>query len=57
MSPVDLAFPTDHELLFHLFSQLLFNTQVAKYQQHLQAEYGDMKYCHLQISPLFKVIS
>lgn len=29
---------------------------VAKYHQHLRAEYGDMKYCHLQTHPLFKVI-
>lgn len=54
MSPDVLAIPGDHELLFHLFSQLLLILTVAKY---LHAEYSDMKYCHLQINPLFRVIS
>lgn len=30
---------------------------VIQYHQYIRAEYGDMKYCYLQINPLFKVIS
>lgn len=44
---------SSYSLSFHNSSLKL---TVAKYHQHLHAEYGDMKYSHLQINTLFKVI-